>query len=313
MIIDFHTHVFPDRIAGQTIQALSERSHILPSADGTAKGLSQSMKKAGIDLSINLPVLTRPEQTDRVNNSLLRNKEEMIEMGILTFGGMHPAYEDYREKLRLLAAEGIKGIKLHPAYQGTDLDDISMMRVIDTASECGLITLIHAGLDIGIPGHDYSSVKMILRILDEVKPEKLVLAHMGGWKGWKEVKQYLAGANVWMDTAFSIGRIDINRDTETVESEGQSSVLTESQPDQWLPSGNQQDTGCIDSIKVPYNMDPEALLSLCRKHGMDRILFATDCPWADQKAYVDAVRALPLSEAEQAAVLGGNAEKLLGL
>ncbi|HCG58439.1 MAG TPA: metal-dependent hydrolase, partial [Lachnospiraceae bacterium] len=37
----------------------------------------------------------------------------------------------------------------------------------------------------------------------------------------------------------------------------------------------------------------------------------TDCPWADQKAYVDAFRELPFTEEEQNAILGKNALKLL--
>ena len=36
----------------------------------------------------------------------------------------------------------------------------------------------------------------------EIKPEKMVLAHLGGWSQWEEVYEYLAGENVWLDTAF---------------------------------------------------------------------------------------------------------------
>ena len=142
MIIDFHTHVFPDKIADKTIEVLSSVSGIRPSSDGTALGLSRSMQRAGISLSINLPVLTRPEQTDKVNDSLIQNQDEMLQMGILSFGGMHPGYAQYRDKLHMLAANGVKGIKLHPAYQRTDLDEPAMMRIIDAASECGLVTLL---------------------------------------------------------------------------------------------------------------------------------------------------------------------------
>ena len=76
MIIDFHTHIFPDRIADKTIEALSGVSNICPASDGTAEGLSQSMARAGIGLSVNLPVLTRPEQADKVNDSLIRSRTE---------------------------------------------------------------------------------------------------------------------------------------------------------------------------------------------------------------------------------------------
>jgi predicted TIM-barrel fold metal-dependent hydrolase len=77
-------------------------------------------------------------------------------MKIITFGGMHPNYTNYKEELLRLKQAGIPGIKLHPAYQNVDLDDIRMMRIIDEASSQGLITLVHAGIDIGIYDHNYS-------------------------------------------------------------------------------------------------------------------------------------------------------------
>lgn len=341
MIIDFHTHVFPDRIAAKTIEVLSEASQISPASDGTAQGLSRSMQRAGISLSINLPVLTNPAQADKVNDSLLKGREQMLEMGILPFAGMHPGYENYLEKLRMLTLEGVKGIKLHPAYQRTDIDDPAMMRIIDAASELGLIVLIHAGQDIGIPGHDYSDVPMILRVLEEVRPEKMVLAHMGGWKNWEDVRRDIAGAPVWLDTAFSIGRIDTvgeefpedayPEDSPSEDRPAQDSP-SDAAPDrsgqdmrgaefrrqkrspygQWCPGPSVPD-GSDPEESARYNLSETSFVSLCRTHGTDRILFGTDCPWADQKAYLEAVRALPFTDEEMSAILGGNAEKLLCL
>ena len=58
------------------------------------------------------------------------------------------------------------GIKIHPAYQNTDIDDIKMMRIIDFASEQGLIILTHAGIDIGdtLIGMHLRAVAVPLRI-----------------------------------------------------------------------------------------------------------------------------------------------------
>ena len=272
MIIDFHTHIFPDRIAPATIRALSATGGIPAHTDGTAEGLAASMKKAGISLSVNLPVLTQPHQSTRVNERLIESLEETKAKGILPFGGIHPDYENCRDILRMLKDAGIPGIKLHPAYQETDLDDERYLRIIDEASELGLIVLTHAGPDIGIPGHNYASVEMILHVIERVRPPRFVLAHMGGWNDWETVKKYLAGAPVWLDTAFS-------------PDEG---FLSD---DRFLPD--------------------EDFISLCRAHGTDRILFATDSPWSDQSAYVQAVRRMPFTETEREAIFGGNAMKLL--
>ena len=60
-------------------------------------------------------------------------------------------------------------------------------------------------------------------------------------------------------------------------------------------------------------MPREQFLRIVKDHGADRILFATDSPWAEQKEYIDIMRDMPLSEEEREKILGGNAQKLLQL
>ena len=204
MIIDFHTHIFPDHIAQRTLDVLSSAAGIPAYTDGTAASLAASMDEAGIDLCVNLPVMTSPLQVNKVNESLYRKRERHLDTGILSFAGIHPDLENYEDELRLRKEQGFSGIKLHPAYQKRDLDDPGYIRIIDFACSLGLVVLTHAGVDIGIPGHNYASVDMILHVIEQVHPDKLVLAHMGGWNAWDEVSLYLAGAPVYFDTAFSM-------------------------------------------------------------------------------------------------------------
>ena len=266
MMIDFHTHIFPDRIAPRTLEVLSAAADIPAHTDGTTAGLAASMAEAGIDLCVNLPVMTSALQVHKVNDSLYRNQALHQDMGILSFAGIHPDLDTYADELRLRKEQGFIGIKLHPAYQRCDLDDPRFLHIIDCACNLDLVVLTHAGVDIGIPGHNYASVEMILHVIEQVHPEKFVLAHMGGWDAWDEVSLYLAGAPVYFDTAFSVGA---------------------------------------------NGMEPMQFYSLCKKHGTDRILFATDSPWSVQKAYVDILRNLPFSEEERCAIFAGNASRLL--
>lgn len=280
MIIDFHTHTFPKAISEKVLAKLSRLSHTKYFTDGSADGLLASMDKASIDYSVNLPVMTAAEQVEKVNSALIADRENLFSQGIITFGGMHPDYENYKKELIRLKENGILGIKIHPAYQNTDIDDMKMMRVIDFASEQGLIVLTHSGIDIGIYDHNYTSVSQILKIIDEIHPPKFVLAHMGNWGCWEDVERDLAGAPVWFDTAFAIG------------------VVT---PDE-AKSG------------TPYlscNLSDEAFVRIVRKHGADKILFATDSPWEDQKDYVGRVNRMPLSEQEKELIFSENAKKLL--
>ena len=159
MVVDIHTHTFPERIAASTIQKLQDISHTRPFADGTEAGLRASMVAAGVDFSLVLPVATSPRQVVHINDASARLNSQGN--GILSFGCMHPDFDGWKEELGRVAALGMKGIKVHPVYQGVDFDDPRYLRILDRCGELGLIVLTHAGLDIGFPGQVNCSPEMV--------------------------------------------------------------------------------------------------------------------------------------------------------
>ena len=124
MIIDFHTHTFPDKSSEKIVNHLAHIGCILHIQMVLSSVSFLSMKEADIDYSVNLPVMTKPSQVEKVNSSLIQQQEYLLDMKIITFGGMHPNYTNYKEELLRLKQAGIPGIKLHPAYQNVDIDDI---------------------------------------------------------------------------------------------------------------------------------------------------------------------------------------------
>lgn len=202
MIIDFHTHIFPDKIAARSIEALSKVSGIKAATDGTLNGLLASMDRSGVNLSVIMPVVTKPSQFESVNTFAAQVNEQYAGR-LLSFGGIHPDSEDYKAELNRIKELGLPGIKLHPDYQGVMIDDARYMNIIEYANELGLIILVHAGVDIGLPEPVHCPPEKARKVLDALKPQKLVLAHMGGWKQWDAVYEYLAGEQVYLDTAFS--------------------------------------------------------------------------------------------------------------
>ena len=61
--IDFHTHIFPDKIAKQAMDALAaESGDYRPRTDGTLQGLLDSMKRANIAASLVANIATKPAQ-----------------------------------------------------------------------------------------------------------------------------------------------------------------------------------------------------------------------------------------------------------
>ncbi len=281
MIIDFHTHTFPEALAERAVSSLAKSARAKNYLNGTMDSLRNSMKDAGVDYSILLPVVTKPTQQREINRLAMEINTHSQETGLISFGGIHPDNEDYRQILRHCAGNGMKGIKLHPIFQKTYLDDIRYLRIIDCACENDLIVLVHAGYDISYPQRAYASAPHIISVLDQLKPRKLVLAHMGGWLCWRESEENIIGRDVWLDTSFSLLPIR--------PAPGTSRNPEENPP---LKTGQ--------------------FLRMVRKHGADRILFGTDSPWSSQKASIDVLKNSGLTTEELDAILGGNGARLLG-
>lgn len=201
MIIDFHTHTFPDAIAAKTIAYLTEKGGIKPYRDGTLSALIESMKRSGVDRSVVLPVATHPKQVATINRVSVENNGKN---NVFFAGGIHPDCENVDSILDGIKAGGLFGVKLHPDYQGVHFDDPRYVRIIRGAAERGLYIVTHAGYDIAFRDHVHCTPDMILNVLKELKgliDNKLILAHLGGYDMPDEVLEKLTGAPVWMDTA----------------------------------------------------------------------------------------------------------------
>ena len=224
MMIDFHTHIFPDKIAARSIEALSKVSGVKAATDGTLNGLLASMDRSGVDLSVIMPVVTKPTQFESVNTFAVKVNEQYAGR-LLSFGGIHPDSEDYKGELNRIKELGLPGIKLHPDYQGVMIDDVRYMNIIEYADELDLTILVHAGIDIGLPEPVHCPPDKARKVLDALKPKKLVLAHMGGWKQWDEVYEYLAGENVYLDTAFCFDYMTQDMFLKLCEKHGTGKIL----------------------------------------------------------------------------------------
>lgn len=207
--IDIHTHIFPEKIASRTLKHLADIIHITPYTNGIKEGLETSSQEAGIDLSIIQPVVTKVEQFESINKFALNFREKPL----LSFGGIHPADEDYKERLKYLKSLGFKGIKIHPDYQEIYFDDIRVKRLVAYANELGLVVLTHAGIDPLCPDDVHCKPKMIHNFLRDVKPDKLILAHMGCGSGedMKYLEEYIIGEDVYLDTAYVLRKIPKER------------------------------------------------------------------------------------------------------
>lgn len=207
MIIDFHQHFYPDRLAGRVLRPLAEASGFVPVTDGTFAGALRKNREWGIDRAVLLPVATSPK-CDSSNRFSLECAAESP--AVIPFGAIHPDSPEPEALLESLQAAGFRGIKLHPQYQKADIDDPRYLRIIRHAARIGLPVIFHAGFDPGLPPPWRADVEGILRLLDQVEGLsglKLIAAHLGGLDMYDEVEQRLAGRDIWFDTAMLHGRI----------------------------------------------------------------------------------------------------------
>ena len=277
MIIDFHTHTFPDALAPRAVAGMAAAADMMPYSDGTASGLLASMARAGIDAAVLAPVVTKPHQTEDINRAAGAVNAAFRGRGLLSLGGIHPDTENPEKVLEDLAARGFPGIKLHPLFQGVPIDDERNIRLVKRAAALDLIVLIHAGSDPNYPGLDYAAPRRLLRLLERVPHEKIILAHLAGFADWGEARA-LWGAPCYIDTAVALGP--------------------------WRRRNGEP------SPASP--LDCAGFVEAIRRHGADRVLFGSDSPWSDQSEALSAVRASGLTDSELSAVLGGNGARLLG-
>lgn len=281
MVIDFHTHTFPDKIASKAMNNLGAASHSKAFSDGTAQGLADAMKEGNISLSVILPVATKAASVPGMNDFAHRFNQRYKDKGLFSFGCMHPDFEDWKTELERIAQLGIKGIKIHPVYQGVNQNDIRFVRILEKAGELGLVVVSHAGLDIGFPGEVKSTPAMIADAIKRAGPVKFVAAHMGGWKLWHDVWQLEEYSNIYIDTAFSLG-----------------SITPRENDDYYLD----KDTAMLDNGQF---------CSLVRMFGADRVVFGSDSPWDSQKQAVERIKQSGLSQQELDMIFYHNAHRLL--
>jgi len=221
VIIDAHTHIYPDSIAEKAAGSIGAFYDIPMRYDGTVGALLQICGRAGVDKCVLCSVATSPAQVGSINAFLAREKDRL---GFAALCALHPRMTEAElaAALDFACAKGFAGAKLHPDFQRFHADDPAVFFLYRALSERGLALLLHAGDH----RHGFSSPARVASAARAFPALTLVAAHLGGWSEWEEGARLLpAHRNVYVDTSSSLYGLAPERAREVIRAFGAERVL----------------------------------------------------------------------------------------
>lgn len=266
-LIDFHVHLFPDVLAGRTMEKLShtagdEHGDAPYFTDATVTGTLQKLTEWGVDAAVTQHIATSARSMNTVNDFAASVKCDRL----YAFGSIHPDAPDAPEELERIKALGLDGVKLHPDYQNFYVDESRMAPLYEKMAQLGLPVLFHAGWDPLSPDDVHAEPERLAEVVKSHPQLTVIAAHMGGMRRYDQVEKHLLGLqNLYIDT----------------------------------------------SMTSPYLQDMAQYARILKGHGLERVLFATDCPWSTPEREMKLLDTVDMTAEERRNVLCGNALRLL--
>ena len=203
MRIDIHTHAFHPKIADKVLHQLQDHYAIPPVGTGTIDDLLPRLKQAGLDRAVVHSAATKPDQVIPANNWAISMQKDHPEL--ISFGTMHPGYEDWEKELDRIEKAGIRGLKIHPDFQGFCMTDERLGPIYETIGT-RFVLMLHVG-DRKPPEDNPSSPQKVAQLISNFPELKVIAAHFGGFQHWEYVVEHLGGKNVYIDTSSSLSMI----------------------------------------------------------------------------------------------------------
>ena len=196
MLIDFHTHVYPEKIAQKGVQYIGDFYDLPMSEKGTLVHLKSVAKASGTTHVVLLGVAVKPEVVESIN----RFTASMLDEFTFGFGTIHPDFPNKKEEICHCLEMGLKGIKIHPDMQKFNIDDPRMMEVYELLSKKGAPIMIHMGDD----RHDHSHPARLRRVLQMFPQLQVCAAHFGGHTMYETARENLSDTSCIMDISSTL-------------------------------------------------------------------------------------------------------------
>jgi predicted TIM-barrel fold metal-dependent hydrolase len=217
MVIDCHCHVWPDAVAERALSVPS--GELRRFGDGKVSSLLSTMDAAGVDRAICLGVAPTPERVEAANRFAGSLPERLV-----GFGSIHPGLP-LEENLASLRDHGLRGVKVHPLFQGYALDDPRLVDLLD-AMQGEFVVVAHVGH--GGDGSGRCTPAMLRDLALALPRLELVACHFGGYHVLDEAEDLVVGLpSVYLDTSWppGLGSVDPDRVRRIVARHGAHRVL----------------------------------------------------------------------------------------
>lgn len=223
MIIDFHTHIYPENVVNKILPAAEKKLNIKVPCTGSPQDLRSHMRSSGIDLSVVLPLAKGQEDVPSLNDWV-----RSVSGGrLVAFGAIHPLMNGLEDELDRLVSNGIKGVKMMPLLQMVYPDDSRCDRLYEAVIQREMILITHAGRDPLDRDEVFGTPERFAKVVDSYPELKLILAHLGGLRMWDDVRKYLlpVKGNVRFDTSYAYNYIERKEMEELIHDLGTDRVL----------------------------------------------------------------------------------------
>jgi predicted TIM-barrel fold metal-dependent hydrolase len=279
MIIDAHTHIFPERFRNERADVL-ERDRTFrelfsgPSSKlATADELLSVMDETGVQVSVIAGIGWENLEVAREANENILDVCSRHPNRFIGLASINPAWGDsaVTELLRCIDS-GISGIgELHPGPQGFELDDFELVAsLVEVAESHNLPLLVHSSEPVGhdYPGKGAVTPEVLLSFISHFPSAQIICAHWGGglpfYTLMPEVQELLK--NVYFDSAAT-----------------------------------------------PFLYDSKIFRVVESLVGPEKLLFASDYPLIQPLQVIDQIVGTGFSSNSQELILGHNAARLFGL
>ncbi len=211
MIIDIHTHAWPEKVSQRARENLEQLFKARFVGDPTVGTLLAFMDKNHVDISVICAVATRPDQVASINDWLFSVRGARIKV----FCAMHPQYPSWKSELGRIKKSG-DGIKFQPEFQDFYVDDPAVYPLYEVIEKLGLPILFHCGEELSGTMLVRSSPERVARVKQHFPGLTIIAGHFGGFRLWDEVEAHLLGQDIYLDTSFFFGFLPKEKITQLI-------------------------------------------------------------------------------------------------